>query len=96
MHGQKPGSDRGGEEDRLFFFQALSEEELQFLEAQKGLGHSQRAEVAWLERRYQETKDEGFLYQELDVTHANGGSICGEAYRYPDRDPNRDLSTLST
>jgi hypothetical protein len=42
------------------------------------------------------TKDEGFLYQELDVTHANGGSICGEAYRYPDRDPNRDLSTLST
>jgi hypothetical protein len=39
---------------------SLSEDDRAFLEGHKGLGNSQKAEVAWLERR-------GYEYEELDV-----------------------------
>ena len=57
--GEVPGSERGDEEERLFL-ESLSDEERQYLEEQKGLGTSQKAEVAWLDRH-------GYLYEELDV-----------------------------
>jgi len=47
------------EEDRLFL-QWLSEEERQFLVASEGLGNSQKAEVAWLEKK-------GYQYTEVEV-----------------------------
>ena len=39
---------------------SLSEEERRFVEGHKGLGNSQKAEVAWLEKQ-------GYAYEELDV-----------------------------
>ena len=39
---------------------SLSEEDRQFLEGHKGLGNSQKAEVAWLEKQ-------GYAYEEVDV-----------------------------
>jgi hypothetical protein len=54
-----PGSARGDEEERLFL-DSLSEEGRAFLTAHKGLGNSQKAEVAWLEMM-------GYEYEELDV-----------------------------
>eukprot|EP00438_Fugacium_kawagutii_P026156 Skav212229 [mRNA] locus=scaffold4279:37789:38127:+ [translate_table: standard] len=44
-----------------FFSPSLSEEERQFMEASEGLGNSQKAEVAWLERK-------GYAYTEVDVS----------------------------
>ena len=57
--GEAPGSERGDEEERLFFA-SLSEEDRRFYEEHKGLGNSQKAEVAWLEEM-------GYAYEELDV-----------------------------
>ena len=57
--GEVPGSERGDEEERMFMA-ALSEDERRFLEEQRGLGSSQKAEVAWLDRC-------GYEYEELDV-----------------------------
>ena len=57
--GEAPGSSRGDEEERLFLA-SLLEEEREYLEEQKGLGTSQKAEVAWLDRY-------GYEYEELDV-----------------------------
>eukprot|EP00935_MAST-01C_sp_MAST-1C-sp1_P001373 g1373.t1 len=57
--GETPGSERGDEEDCLFMA-SLSEGDRQFLEEQKGLGNSQKAEVAWLDKC-------GYGYEELDV-----------------------------
>ena len=57
--GEAPGSERGDEEERLFLA-ALSEEDRRFYEGHKGLGNSQKAEVAWLEEM-------GYAYEELDV-----------------------------
>ena len=51
--------DRGDAEEVLFMA-SLSEEERRFVEGHKGLGNSQKAEVAWLER-------EGIKYEEVDV-----------------------------
>ena len=45
----------------------LSAADRQFLERHKGLGNSQKAEVAWLEKRHQETGNGGYLYEEVDV-----------------------------
>ena len=57
--GETPGSDRGDEEERLFKA-SLPANDREFLEASKGLGNSQKAEVAWLEKM-------GYRYEELDV-----------------------------
>jgi ankyrin repeat protein len=57
--GETPGSERGDEEDRLFLA-SLPRADRQFLEVQNGLGSSQKAEVAWLERC-------GYTYEEWDV-----------------------------
>ena len=59
-------TERADEEEKLFLM-SLSEDERQFLEKHKGLGNSQKAEVAWLERRYKETGNVGYLYEEVDV-----------------------------
>jgi hypothetical protein len=64
--GAVPGSEQGDEEERLFMASLLEGERV-FLEGHKGLGNSQKAEVAWLERRYRETGDPGYLYVERDV-----------------------------
>ena len=57
--GEKPGSARSDEEDRLFEASLLHQDAM-FLESHKGLGNSQKCEVAWLERM-------GYAYEELDV-----------------------------
>jgi hypothetical protein len=57
--GEAPGSERSDEEERLFVA-SLSEEDRRFYEGHKGLGNSQKAEVAWLEEM-------GYAYEELDV-----------------------------
>ena len=45
------------------FFAWLPEEDRQFLEASEGLGNSQKAEVAWLERK-------GYAYKEVELDAA--------------------------
>jgi hypothetical protein len=65
--GENPGSDRGDLEEKLFDA-SLSEADRAFLEAHKGLGNSQKAEVAWLEKM-------GFEYEERDVRHAVFGRL---------------------
>ena len=57
--GERPGSERGDAEEALFMA-SLSEDDRAYLEGGKGLGNSQKAEVAWLER-------EGIPYEEVDV-----------------------------
>jgi hypothetical protein len=57
--GGAPGSERGDEEERMFVM-ALREDDRRFYEGHKGLGNSQKAEVAWLEEM-------GYEYEELDV-----------------------------
>jgi hypothetical protein len=57
--GEVPGSERGDEEE-LLFMASLPEEERRFPEGHKGLGNSQKAEVAWLEKM-------GYAYEELEV-----------------------------
>lgn len=47
-------------EVKRLFLQWLPEEERDFLEASEGLGYSQKAEVAWLERN-------GYSYKEVEV-----------------------------
>jgi hypothetical protein len=49
------------------FLASLPDEDRQFLEFHEGLGNSQKAEVAWLERRLAETGNEGYRYEEVDV-----------------------------
>jgi hypothetical protein len=51
---------RGDEEERLYVA-SLVEDDRCFYEGHKGLGNSQKAEVAWLE-------EQGFPYEEVDVT----------------------------
>ena len=57
--GERPGSERGDAEEALFMA-SLSASDRAYLEGGKGLGNSQKAEVAWLER-------EGIPYEEVDV-----------------------------
>jgi hypothetical protein len=57
--GEQPGSERGDAEETLFVA-SLSADECVFLDAHKGLGNSQKAEVAWLEQ-------ERIDYEEADV-----------------------------
>jgi hypothetical protein len=64
--GEKPGSERSDEEHRVFLT-SLPDEDQRFLESHVGLGNSQKAEVAWLERRFAETGNEGYRYEEVDV-----------------------------
>jgi hypothetical protein len=64
--GEKPGSERGDKE-ALLFMDSLASEDRLFLLSQDGLGNSQKAEVAWLERRLKETGNEGYRYEKLDV-----------------------------
>jgi hypothetical protein len=64
------GSEMEDEEERLFMA-SLQPEEQEFLDMQKGLGNSQKAEVAWLESM-------GFEYEECDVREFavhRGGSL---------------------
>jgi hypothetical protein len=64
-----PGTEysaRSDEEGRLFL-ESLAEEDRSFLEAHQGLGNSQKAEVAWLEKRLRETGDRRYEYEEVDV-----------------------------
>jgi hypothetical protein len=65
--GDAPGSERGDEEERIFFA-SLSGEDRRFYEGHKGLGNSQKAEVAWLEEM-------GCAYEELDVRDFVGGRL---------------------
>jgi hypothetical protein len=46
------------------FMTSVSEEERRFFQSQKGLGDSQKAEVAWLDKM-------GYTYEEVDVRVAN-------------------------
>ena len=64
--GEVPGSSRGDEEHSMFEA-TLRREDRDFLVAHRGLGNSQKAEVAWLEKRFEETGNAGYLYEELDV-----------------------------
>ena len=48
-------------EVQRLFLASLSEEDRSFMEASEGLGNSQKAEVAWLEKQ-------GFAYTEVDVS----------------------------
>ena len=57
--GEVPGTEKGDEEERLFMA-SLSEEDRSFVQGHKGLGNSQKAEVAWLEKM-------GYDYEEHDV-----------------------------
>ena len=57
--GERPGSERSDAEEMLFMA-SLSDEDRAYLEGHKGLGNSQKAEVAWLER-------ENIPYEEVDV-----------------------------
>ena len=57
--GERPGSERGDAEEALFLG-SLSASDRAFLEGHKGLGNSQKAEVAWLERA-------GIKYEAVDV-----------------------------
>jgi hypothetical protein len=59
--GEAPGSERSDEEERLFVA-SLSEEDRRFYEGHKGLGNSQKAEVAWLEEME-------YDYEEVDVRY---------------------------
>ncbi|CAE7361433.1 unnamed protein product [Symbiodinium sp. CCMP2592] len=55
----------------------LPTEDAEFLEAAEGLGNSQKAEVAWLERK-------GYSYRGVDVTtwlEEDGSEGCGHATR---------------
>ena len=61
--GERPGSERGDAEEALFMA-SLSASDRAYLEGGKGLGNSQKAEVAWLER-------EGIVYEEVDVRDFN-------------------------
>jgi hypothetical protein len=56
---EAPGSEKGDEEERMFVG-SLSEDDRRFYEGHKGLGNSQKAEVAWLEEM-------GYAYEEVDV-----------------------------
>lgn len=47
-------------EVQRLFLAWLSEEDREFMEASEGLGNSQKAEVAWLERK-------GYSYSEVEV-----------------------------
>jgi hypothetical protein len=49
------------------FETTLRREDRDFLLAHRGLGNSQKAEVAWLEKRFEETGNAGYLYEEIDV-----------------------------
>jgi hypothetical protein len=57
--GESPGSERGDEEERMSIA-AMKQEDRSFYEAHKGLGNSQKAEVAWLE-------EQGYMYEMVDV-----------------------------
>jgi hypothetical protein len=57
--GEAPGSEREDEEERMFLA-AMKREDRRFYEAHKGLGNSQKAEVAWLE-------EQGYAYEVVDV-----------------------------
>ena len=58
-HGEKPGSERKDAEERMSLA-LMGSEDAEFLMGQRGLGNSQKAEVAWLERM-------GYDYEEHDV-----------------------------
>ena len=55
------GSSQYSREARRLFLASLPEAERQFLAASEGLGNSQKAEVAWLEKK-------GYAYWEVDVS----------------------------
>ena len=70
--GEMPGSERGDEETRLFLA-SLGSEDREFVKGHKGLGNSQKAEVAWLERC-------GYEYEELDVRDFDFGAVAGRKW----------------
>ena len=55
------GSSQYSREARRLFLASLSEAEREFLATSEGLGNSQKAEVAWLEKK-------GYAYWEVDVS----------------------------
>jgi hypothetical protein len=57
--GEAPGSERSDNEEQMFVA-SLLEDDRRFYERHKGLGNSQKAEVAWLEEM-------GYTYEEVDV-----------------------------
>jgi hypothetical protein len=64
--GERPNTERSDAEEALFGA-SLPAKDQAFLIGHKGLGNSQKAEVAWLERRYQETGNVCYLPDEVDV-----------------------------
>ena len=56
---EEPGTERGDEEE-LLFVASLTEAERAFWIGHRGLGNSQKAEVAWLEQQ-------GYEYEEREV-----------------------------
>jgi hypothetical protein len=64
--GEAPGSERGDEEECMFVSH-LSVEDRRFYEGHKGLGNSQKVEVAWLEEM-------GHDYEEIDVRDFDMGA----------------------
>ena len=66
------------DEQEQLFRASLPAADRRFLDADTGLGISQKAEVAWLDRRYKETGDAGYLYAEVDMRDARA-SLVGQA-----------------
>ena len=65
------------DEQEQLFRASLPAADRQFLDADMGLGISQKAEVAWLDRRYKETGDAGYLYTELDMRDVRASLVGG-------------------
>ena len=59
-------SQRWDEEERVFL-SGLPDSDCCYLKSHLGLGNSQKAECAWLDKRHDEAGDTGFLYEVLDV-----------------------------
>ena len=57
---REDSSSQYSQEVQRLFLAWLPEEERHFMEASEGLGNSQKAEVAWLERK-------GYAYTEVEV-----------------------------
>ena len=78
-----PGTNRTHRSDaeQEKFLNTLSPKDRNYLEANVGLGRSQKAEVAWLDRRYRETGNEGYLYEELEVSEFSLLTESGKAWK---------------
>jgi hypothetical protein len=86
--GEEPGSPRKDEEEKLFMA-SLAGHDRDFLEAHRGLGNSQKAEVAWLEKM-------GYDYEELDVSEFQEAQMPCVRPQLGSRNPLSLLSQFSS